>query len=76
RSLLRYISGQTKTIIQAPLLLVGIAVAVALQVAFSQWGLMNQLFQTAPLTWQQGLICVLPMLPMIPTAIAANYLDT
>ncbi|ANV84349.1 carbonate dehydratase [Picosynechococcus sp. PCC 7003] len=76
RSLIRYISGQTKAIIQAPLLLVGIAVAVALQIAFSQWGLMNQLFQTAPLTWQQGLICLLPMLPMIPTAIAANYLDT
>ncbi|WP_201766614.1 cation transporting ATPase C-terminal domain-containing protein, partial [Picosynechococcus sp. NKBG15041c] len=75
RSLIAYISGKTKTITHAPFLLMGIVIAVALQIAFSQWGLMNQLFRTAPLSWGQWLICFIPMLPMIPVAIAANRLD-
>ncbi|MBV5259597.1 cation-transporting P-type ATPase [Synechococcus moorigangaii CMS01] len=75
RSLIAYIAGKAKMITPAPFLLIGIVVAVALQIAFSQWGLMNQLFRTAPLTWQQGLICLLPMIPMVPVAIAANRLD-
>ncbi|MEB3224729.1 MAG: HAD-IC family P-type ATPase, partial [Synechococcus sp.] len=76
RSCMTYLSGQTKTITQAPFLLVGIVVAITLQIAFSQWGLMNQLFQTAPLNWEQWLICLMSMVPMIPVAIAANRLDT
>ncbi|MEB3124304.1 MAG: hypothetical protein VKL00_01435 [Synechococcales bacterium] len=27
------------------------------------------------LTWQQWLICLFPMLPMIPTALWANQID-
>lgn len=69
------IRGKTKVLGKTPILLVGIAVAVILQVVFSQWSVMNELFHTAPLTWQQGLICLLPMVPMIPMAIFANFID-
>ncbi|MEA5418140.1 hypothetical protein VB712_02820 [Spirulina sp. CCNP1310] len=48
---------------------------MALQVVFSQWGVMNTLFHTAPLTLQQWLICLAPMIPMIPMAIFANWID-
>lgn len=58
-----------------PFLLLGIAVAVGLQVLFSQWPAMNLLFETAPLTGQQWLICLLPMLPMLPLAALANRVD-
>ena len=40
-----------------------------------QWGVMNALFETAPLTLSQWLVCLLPMLPMIPMAIFTNWLD-
>lgn len=56
-------------------ILIGIVTAVILQVIFSQWSLMNTLFATAPLNWNQWLICLLVGLPMIPTAIIANRLD-
>ena len=69
------IRGKTKTLSKTPILLTGIAVAVILQVVFSQWGVMNNLFHTAPLTGQQWLICLAPMIPMIPMAIFANWLD-
>lgn len=36
---------------------------------------MNLLFETAPLTWNQWLICLLPMIPMIPTALLVNRID-
>ncbi|MGB0563543.1 MAG: HAD-IC family P-type ATPase, partial [Spirulinaceae cyanobacterium] len=75
-SLGNYLRGRTRRITNAPILLVGIAAAVLLQVLFSQWSLMNTLFETAPLTWRQGLICLLPMLPMLPTALWANQLDS
>lgn len=74
-SLLSFVRGKCKSITNAPILLLGIGGAVALQVVFSQWSLMNILFETAPLTWQQWLICLLPMLPMIPLAMVANVID-
>ena len=61
--------------IKAPILIVGTVAAVALQIVFSQWGVMNTLFETAPLTLNQWLICLLPMLPMIPIAVVAHWLD-
>ncbi|MEB3211002.1 MAG: HAD-IC family P-type ATPase, partial [Leptolyngbyaceae bacterium] len=67
--------GITARIANAPILLLGIAAAIILQVLFSQWSVMNILFETAPLTWKQWLICLLPMLPMIPTALLANWID-
>ena len=71
----QYLRGRKEAITNAPILLVGIVTAVILQVLFSQWSVMNTLFATAPLTWQQWLICLLPMLPMIPTALWANHID-
>lgn len=74
-SAFQYLSRKSASITTAPILVVGIVAAVALQVVFSQWGLMNTLFETAPLTWNQWLICLLPMIPMIPWAILANRID-
>ncbi|MUL39246.1 cation-transporting P-type ATPase [Gloeocapsopsis dulcis] len=54
---------------------IGIIGAVILQVIFSQVSFMNTLFATAPLNWNQWLICLLVGLPMIPTAIIANRID-
>ncbi|MGJ3252940.1 MAG: cation-transporting P-type ATPase [Elainellaceae cyanobacterium] len=79
----QYLRGRTRTIpggsasriANAPILLLGIAAAIILQVLFSQWSVMNTLFDTAPLTWNQWLICLLPMLPMIPTALWVNWID-
>ncbi|MEA5535479.1 cation-transporting P-type ATPase [Crocosphaera sp. XPORK-15E] len=59
-----------------PILIIGIVTAATLQILFSQWDIMNLLFNTAPLTAYQWLICLLPMLPMIPMAIFANLLDS
>lgn len=58
------------------MLMWGIAAAVILQILFSQWPVMNTLFETAPLTVQQWLICLGPMLPMLPFAIQINLLET
>ncbi len=71
----QYILGQKKAIANAPILILGIAAAIILQVLFSQWSAMNTLFETAPLTWNQWMICLLPILPMIPTALWVNKLD-
>ncbi len=73
--IVQYLRGRSRTIASSPALLLGIATAVILQVLFSQWSVMNILFATAPLTWNQWLICLVPMLPMIPTAMLANQID-
>ncbi|MEM7062822.1 MAG: cation-transporting P-type ATPase [Cyanobacteria bacterium P01_B01_bin.77] len=75
KSLVAYLQGKSSSIVNSPILLVGIVMAIGLQVLFSQWGVMNILFATAPLTWNQWLICFLPMLPMLPVAIFANHID-
>ena len=74
-SLLNYIRGRCKSITNAPILIVGIIAAIVLQIIFSQWNVMNLLFETAPLTLNQWLICLLPMLPMVPVAIFSNFID-
>jgi len=74
-NVVQYLRGRTGAISNAPILLLGIATAIVLQVLFSQWSVMNTLFATAPLTWNQWLICLLPMLPMIPTALWGNWID-
>jgi len=71
----QYLRGQGSAIANAPILLLGIAGAIILQVLFSQWSVMNILFETAALTWNQWLICLLPMLPMIPIALWVNWID-
>ena len=74
-SLLARLRDRSVAVTNAPFLLLGIGGAIALQVLFSQWSLMNTLFETAPLTWGQWLICLLPMLPMLPFAIFVNRVD-
>ena len=53
----------------------GIVVALVLQAIFSQWGVMNFLFSTAPLTLEQALICIGVSLPMFGVALVANRLN-
>jgi cation-transporting ATPase F len=53
----------------------GIVAAVLLQILFSQWGLMNQLFDTAPLNWTQWGICLLAGLPIIVVVAIANRIN-
>lgn len=74
-SLFRYLRGKTTSITRAPILVGGILAAVVLQMVFSQWGLMNTPFETASLSWNQWLICLVPMVPMILWAMVANRID-
>ncbi|MFB2977217.1 cation-transporting P-type ATPase [Microseira sp. BLCC-F43] len=54
---------------------IGIFCTIFLQILFSQWGTMNLLFETAPLTLNQWLICLIPALPMMVLAAFINRLD-
>jgi magnesium-transporting ATPase (P-type) len=74
-SLVDYLRRQSTSITNAPILILGIVAAVALQILFSQWGVMNSLFATATLTGHQWLICLLPMPLMVFWAIFANVID-
>ncbi len=74
-SLFHYLRRKSDAITNAPILICGLVLAVLLQILFSQWEVMNTLFETAPLSWRQWLICCLPMLPMVPVAALANRLD-
>ncbi len=60
---------------RAPVLLLGVGLALVLQVAFSQSPWMNSFFATAPLSARQWLLCALPMLPMLPVAWLGHRLD-
>ncbi|MFY8148242.1 MAG: cation-translocating P-type ATPase [Prochlorococcaceae cyanobacterium] len=72
---LRWIRRGWRHFTQAPVLLLGLGSALLLQVGFSQLGWMNAFFGTTPLTMTQWWICALPMLPMIPLAVLAEWLD-
>ncbi|MEA5502337.1 cation-transporting P-type ATPase [Halotia wernerae UHCC 0503] len=74
-AIFRKISGQAAEIKDFPAIAIGILCTVILQVIFSQWGLMNTLFATAPLNLNQWLICLIPVLPIIPLAIFVNRID-
>jgi Ca2+-transporting ATPase len=65
---------QTEPIGYAPA--IGIACVVILQVLFSQWSLMNQLFSTVPLNLVQGAICVGLGLPVIIVGLLLNRFDS
>ena len=43
---------------------IGIAIVVILQILFSQWSILNPLFDTTPLNLTQGLICITVGLPV------------
>lgn len=53
----------------------GIVGAVTLQILFSQWSLMNTLFETAPLSLNQWLICIIPAIPMMSLSLVINRID-
>ncbi|MEL6776788.1 MAG: HAD-IC family P-type ATPase, partial [Cyanobacteria bacterium J06597_16] len=74
-SLVGLMRGRSGAIANAPMVMVGIVCAIALQVLFSQWGVMNRLFDTSPLTGSQWLVCLIPMALMVPLAMFANRLD-
>ncbi len=44
---------------------IGIACVVILQILFSQWSILNSLFDTMPLNFTQGLICIVVGLPAV-----------
>ncbi|MBW4450339.1 MAG: HAD-IC family P-type ATPase [Spirirestis rafaelensis WJT71-NPBG6] len=67
--------GHSRIIADIRPILIGIAATVILQIIFSQWGVMNNLFATTPLNLNQWLICLLPALPMIPLAIFVNSIN-
>ena len=51
------------------------ALAVLLQLSFSQLGWMNRFFATAPLAAEEGLICAVCLLVMAPVAVLAERCD-
>ena len=69
------ISGRTEKLTDAPAIVIGIIGTIILQVIFSQWSLMNDLFSTAPLNLNQWLICFLIGLPIIAVAVLVNRFD-
>ena len=66
------VRGRTAKINDAPAILVGIFGTIILQIIFSQWSLMNDLFSTAPLNLEQWLICLAIGLLIIPVAVLVN----
>ncbi len=75
KSILLSLRQRSASVANAPFLLAGIGGAIVLQILFSQWSVMNALFETAPLTWDRWSICLVPMLPAIPFAIWVNRVD-
>ncbi|MEA5525676.1 cation-transporting P-type ATPase [Nodularia spumigena] len=71
----RKLRGQAARINDGKAMALGIVCTVILQIIFSQWGVMNTLFRTAPLNLEQWLICLVPALPMIPLAWFVNRID-
>ncbi len=69
------IRGVKHNISDASAIIVGIVATIVLQIIFSQWSLMNNLFSTAPLNINQWLICVVAGLPMILVAALVNRFD-
>lgn len=75
RSLAQRLRDPSTPLARAPQLLLGVGVAVVLQVVFSQWGPMNVLFNIAPIGGPELGVCALAMVAMLPVAWLANRLD-
>ena len=67
--------GRIEQIRDARAIGIGIACTVALQIIFSQWSLMNNLFYTTPLNVNQWLLCLLIGLPMVAVSALVNRFD-
>jgi cation-transporting P-type ATPase F len=75
RAIVSRLAGRARAVKDATAISIGLVSTIVLQIIFSQWSVMNTLFGTTPLTWNQWLICLAPALPMIVVATAVNYLD-
>lgn len=69
------IRGRIEQISDAPAIGIGIVCTVILQVIFSQWSLMNDLFYAAPLNVNQWLFCLVIGLPMVAVSSLVNRFD-
>jgi cation-transporting P-type ATPase F len=74
-AIVRKLRGKTARFNDGKSMILAILGTIVLQVIFSQWGVMNTLFRTAPLNLEQWLICLIPIVPMIPLALFVNRLD-
>ncbi|MEH2254694.1 cation-translocating P-type ATPase [Nostoc sp.] len=72
-SLVVRIQGKRTPVAYAPA--IGIVVVVILQCLFSQWSMMNQVFDTTPLTFIQALICMGVGLPVVFIALILQRFD-
>ncbi|QKQ76080.1 HAD-IC family P-type ATPase [Nostoc sp. TCL240-02] len=72
-SLVAKIQGKRTRIAYAPA--IGIVAVVILQCLFSQWSMMNQIFNTTPLTFIQALICMGVGLPVVFIALILQRFD-
>ncbi|MBN3885786.1 MAG: HAD-IC family P-type ATPase [Nostoc sp.] len=72
-SLVVRIQGKRTPVAYAPA--IGIVIVVILQCLFSQWSMMNQVFDTTPLTFIQALICMGVGLPVVFIALILQRFD-
>ncbi|BAB75422.1 cation-translocating P-type ATPase [Anabaena sp. FACHB-709] len=72
---INFLRGVRQKLSDISAIAIGIVTTIILQIIFSQWSLMNQLFATAPLNLTQWLTCLLVGLPMIPVALIVNKFD-
>ncbi|WP_375497710.1 cation-translocating P-type ATPase [uncultured Nostoc sp.] len=72
-SLVVRIQGKRTPVAYAPA--IGIVAVVILQCLFSQWSMMNQVFDTTPLTFIQALICMGVGLPVVFIALILQRFD-
>ncbi|MDZ8183647.1 MAG: HAD-IC family P-type ATPase [Nostoc sp. ChiSLP02] len=72
-SLVARIKGKPTRIAYPPA--IGIVVVVTLQFLFSQWSIMNQFFDTTPLTLTQAIICMGVGLPIVLIALILQHFD-
>ncbi|BAY73994.1 ATPase, E1-E2 type [Nostoc linckia NIES-25] len=72
-SLVARIQGKRTPVAYAPA--IGIVAVAILQCLFSQWSMMNQVFDTTPLTFTQALICMGVGLPVVFVALILQRFD-
>ncbi|MFN6538431.1 MAG: cation-translocating P-type ATPase [Nostoc sp. EkiNYC01] len=72
-SLVARIQGKRTPVAYAPA--IGIVVVAILQCLFSQWSMMNQVFDTTPLAFTQALICMGVGLPVVFVALILQHFD-
>ncbi|WP_445633794.1 HAD-IC family P-type ATPase [Nostoc sp. DSM 114161] len=72
-SLVARIQGKRTPVAYAPA--IGIVAVAMLQCLFSQWSMMNQVFDTRPLTFIQALICMAVGLPVVFVVLILQRFD-